>query len=78
MFPETLEPLMVTLPPRLAMPQAELSQQYQGWDVWYVRSINPRPFTTWHARPKGHPVATVHADSPEALAAEISEQEIAP
>ena len=31
----------------------------------------------WCARPKGPPIATINADSPEAMIAEIREQETA-
>ena len=45
-----------------------------GWDLWVVRYATMRQ-TAWCARPKGTPVATINADSPEALIAEIREQE---
>jgi hypothetical protein len=51
-----------------------LRPQYPEWDIWTVRSIYPRPLTTWCARPKGHPVATVNTDSPEHLIEEIGRQ----
>ena len=56
---------------------ARLRQQFPGWDIWAVRGIHPRPSTTWCARPKGSPIATINADSPEAMIAEIREQETA-
>jgi hypothetical protein len=43
------------------------------WYVWYVRG--PYSPTTWHARPAGSEVATVHAESPEDLIAAIAQQE---
>ena len=49
---------------------------YPGWDLWAVRYATMRQ-TAWCARPKGTPVATINADSPEALIAEIAEQEAA-
>jgi hypothetical protein len=56
--------------------RAALTRLCKGWDIWYVREFYPFRYT-WHARPTGHPVATVHADSPEALVAEIRDQETA-
>ena len=55
--------------------QAEmLNRTYEGrWYVWFVRTVYTG--TTWHARPAGTEVATVNADSPEALVAAIAEQE---
>jgi len=54
---------------------AILRPKYPQWDLWAVRSIYPRPSTTWCARPKGSPIATINADSPEHLVAEIRRQE---
>ena len=54
---------------------AMLCPMYPGWDLWAVRSIYPRPSTTWCARPKGSPIATINADSPEHLIEEIRRQE---
>jgi hypothetical protein len=52
--------------------QAEkLREHFPGWDVWWVRIIYPKPSSTWHARPKGHPVALVDAESPDELARAI-------
>jgi hypothetical protein len=48
-----------------------LRPRYPNWDIWTVRSIYPRPSTTWCARPKGAPVATINASSPEELAEKI-------
>ena len=56
---------------------ALLRSRYPDWDLWTVRSIYPKPSTTWCARPTGTAVATINADSPEALIAEIREQETA-
>lgn len=50
--------------------QAEkLREHFPAWDTWYV----PRyaASATWHARPKGHAVALVDADSPDELARKI-------
>lgn len=56
---------------------ALLRAEWPTWDLWTVRGIYPKPSTTWCARPKGSPVATVNAGSPEELVAEIAEQESA-
>lgn len=50
--------------------QAEiLRDHFPSWDCWYVvRLYSP---DTWHARPKGHPVALVDASSPDELARAI-------
>ena len=53
---------------------AILRPQYPEWDLWTVRLVMPSGYV-WCARPKGHPVATINADSPEALIAEIAEQD---
>jgi hypothetical protein len=61
----------------LAVMQADdrdLGAVQLGWDLWAVRYATMRQ-TAWCARPKGAPVATINVDSPEALIAEISEQE---
>jgi len=52
-----------------------LRPRYPGWDIWTVRGLYPRPFTTWCARRKGSPIATINADSPEHLVEEIRRQE---
>jgi hypothetical protein len=52
-----------------------LRPKYPAWELWAVRTIYPKPFTTWCARPVGHPVATINADSPERLIEEIRQQE---
>lgn len=53
---------------------ANLRPQYEGrWQIWVV----PRycQTTVWCARPKGSPIATINADSPEHLIEEIRRQE---
>ena len=45
-------------------------------DIWTARLATARQ-TVWCARPKGTPTATINVDSPEALVAEIREQEAA-
>jgi hypothetical protein len=54
---------------------AMLRPRYPDWDIWHVRYVYPKPRLSWHARPKGSPVATINADSPEELVAAIAEQE---
>jgi hypothetical protein len=46
--------------------KAILATVFPDWDIWFVRKAVARE-TTWHARPKGHPVATVDASSPREL-----------
>lgn len=55
---------------------AILRPMYPRWDIWVVRLATARQ-TVWCARPEGTPVATINADSPEALITEIREQEAA-
>lgn len=55
---------------------AMLRPKYPRWDIWCVRTLKPKG-TVWCARPKGSPVATINADSPESLIAQIREQETA-
>jgi hypothetical protein len=55
---------------------AILRPMYPCWDIWTVRLTTARQ-TVWCARPKGSAVATINVDSPEALIAEIREQEAA-
>ena len=43
---------------------------YPGWDLWVVHVYEPRS-TIWCARPTGTPVATINADTPEELIADI-------
>jgi hypothetical protein len=52
---------------------AMLRPLYPEWDLWAVRCWPKH--TVWCARPKGTPVATINADSPEELIAAIAEQE---
>ena len=52
-----------------------LRPKYPRWDLWVVRTW-PKG-TVWCARPVGSPVATINADSPESLIAQIREQETA-
>jgi len=51
----------------------ELRPRYPGWDLWTVRCWPNH--TVWCARPAGTPIATINAESPEALVAAIAEQE---
>jgi hypothetical protein len=53
---------------------AALKPRYPDWDLWIVHVFKPRS-VTWCAKPSGAPVATINASSPEALIAEIREQE---
>ncbi len=53
---------------------ALLRPMYPHWEIWTVRVLIPKG-TVWCARPKGHPVATINADSPEHLIEEIRRQE---
>lgn len=46
---------------------AVLRPAYPDWDIWYVRYATARR-TAWCARPKGTPVATIQAGSPDELA----------
>ena len=50
-----------------------LRPNYPGWDIWIVPNYGRGE--TWCARPTGHPVATINADSPEELVEEIRRQE---
>ena len=50
-----------------------LKPRFPAWDIWYVRSLGVG--YSWHARPAGAPKATLNADSPDELAALISELE---
>lgn len=51
-----------------------LKARHPCWDAWYVTRF-PYKGYTWHARPTGAPVATIHAESPEALSEAIEAQE---
>lgn len=53
--------------------KALLRQRFPDWDIWYVRLATARR-TVWSARPKGHPVATIQAWSPDELEWMIREQ----
>jgi hypothetical protein len=48
-----------------------LSERFPGWDIWYVRCY-PN-LLAWCARPKGAPISTIGADTPEHLAEYILE-----
>ncbi len=56
---------------------ALLRAEWPTWDIWAVRCLYPKPHNVWCGKPKGAPTATINADSPEALIAEIAEQEAA-
>jgi hypothetical protein len=45
---------------------AILRERHPGWDVWFVPKTGRGYW--WCARPKGTPVATIQASSPEELA----------
>ncbi len=49
-----------------------LRPNYPDWDIWVVTVLYGPD--TWCARPKGHPIATVNADSPEHLIEDIARQ----
>ena len=53
---------------------ATLRARHAPWDIWHVSRF-PHKGVTWHARPKGAPVATIHAETPEELVAAIGKQE---
>jgi hypothetical protein len=53
---------------------ALLRPKYPDWDIWAVRTVVPSGYVRC-ARPVGHPVATINADSPENLIKAIREQE---
>lgn len=55
---------------------AILEARHPGWEIWHVSRF-PYTGVTWHARPKGAPVATVEAETPEALSAAILAAEAA-
>jgi hypothetical protein len=55
---------------------AILRPMYPRWDIWTVRIATARQ-AVWCARPVGSPAATINTDSPEALIAEIRDQEAA-
>lgn len=51
----------------------ELAEMFPGHDIWTVRNSACR-HVSWHSRPKGHPIATLNADSAEELQAELAEE----
>ena len=53
---------------------ATLRPNYPGWDIWVVYAV-PRG-QTWYARPKGTPIATIHAETPEELITAIANHEL--
>jgi hypothetical protein len=53
---------------------AALRPRYPQWDLWVVHIYMPK-HTAWCARPAGTSIATINADSPESLIAEIRQQE---
>jgi hypothetical protein len=52
---------------------ALLRPRWPDWDIWYVRLTGVRR-TIWCAKPKGHPVATIQAGSPDELEWDIHQQ----
>ena len=54
---------------------ALLRPRYPQWDIWIVRKSAGG--MVWCAKPCGVRCATISTDSPEALIAEIAEQETA-
>ncbi len=54
---------------------AVIRPNYPGWDIWFIRYVIPKPRNSWHARPKGYPVATLAAETPEELCRKIAEAE---
>lgn len=54
---------------------AALKPRFPDWDIWFVREYVGGQ--TWCAKPAGARIATVHAESPDALATQLQEQEIA-
>jgi len=52
---------------------AALTPRFPKWDLWYV-PLYPTGYG-WSAKPKGARIATIHADTPESLAAQIQQQE---
>jgi hypothetical protein len=51
----------------------ELAELFSGHDIWTVRYTTCR-HVSWHSRPKGHPVATLSADSADELQALIAQE----
>lgn len=51
---------------------ARLSELFPDWDIWFVPVyLGP---DAWCAKPKGSPIATINAHSPDELEFEIREQ----
>ncbi len=50
----------------------DLAEMFPNHDVWFV----PRycAHTAWCSRPKGHPIATINANSADELQAAIAEE----
>ena len=46
---------------------AKLRPMYEGFELWTVRNLYPRPHYTWCARRVGEATSCVVADSPEEL-----------
>ena len=51
----------------------ELAALFPGHDIWTVRNVVCR-HVSWHSRPKGHPIATINADSADELQAAIAQE----
>jgi hypothetical protein len=51
-----------------------LRERHATWDVWFISKF-PLLGYTWHGRPKGHPVSTLAADTPDELSAAIDAAE---
>lgn len=49
-----------------------LRGNFPDWDIWHVRIVYGPD--VWCAKPKGDPVATINAWSPDELEFEIREQ----
>lgn len=49
----------------------ELAEMFPDFDVWFVPRYCAR--TTWCARPKGHPIATMNADDSDDLQAKLAQ-----
>jgi hypothetical protein len=45
----------------------------EGWSCWYIYH-QPKSYS-WHARPAGARIATIHADSPGDLERQIKDQQ---
>jgi hypothetical protein len=51
----------------------ELAELFPSHDIWTVRNATCR-HVSWHSRPKGHPVATLSANSADELQAAIAQE----